>query len=284
VGLCAFVTSWLWPRGEAAPAWLRRLGLVAFVAVVLQGILGGLRVVLFKDQLGILHATLAQVFFVLLCAIALFTSRWWQTSALNTQISTDSGLHWLFSLASLLIFCQLILGATMRHQHAGLAIPDFPLAYGKIWPSMEPQAVASYNQHRLEVTAMNSITAFQIGLQLLHRFVAVLIFGAVLLCAWVAQRKLGGKHLLTSIARIWLGLILVQVFLGATTIWTNKAADVATAHVVVGALSLALGTIGCIILFQNFVFARRSKHSAPANSPAVPAAFGSDPAPVVGIK
>src|SRR5881628_3087012 len=59
---------------------LRWWGIIAFAAVILQGVLGGLRVVLLKDALGIFHATLAQLFFVLLCAIALFTSRWWQNS------------------------------------------------------------------------------------------------------------------------------------------------------------------------------------------------------------
>ena len=48
----------------------------------------------------------------------------------------------------------------------------------------------------------------------------------------------------------WLGLILVQVALGAWTIWSNKAADVATAHVLVGALSLVTGVFGCIICFR----------------------------------
>ena len=72
VGLAASIG---WPLNEPAAPWLRRLGLLAFAAVVLQGILGGLRVVLFKDQIGIFHAALAQLFFVLLCALALFTSR-----------------------------------------------------------------------------------------------------------------------------------------------------------------------------------------------------------------
>ncbi len=95
-GLVSLGASWLWPRCEASPRWLRRLGLAAFFAVVLQGVLGGLRVVLFKDALGIFHATLAQLFFVLTCAIALFTSRWWQirrrAHSLNPQLPTLNAL------------------------------------------------------------------------------------------------------------------------------------------------------------------------------------------------
>src|SRR5882724_10595769 len=60
------------------PGTLRWWGIIAFSAVILQGVLGGLRVVLFKDQLGIFHATLAQLFLVLMCAICLFTSGWGQ--------------------------------------------------------------------------------------------------------------------------------------------------------------------------------------------------------------
>src|SRR5262245_15428756 len=63
---------------QGHPGSLRWWGVIAFAAVVLQGVLGGLRVVLFKDQIGIFHATLAQLFFVLICAISLLTSRWWQ--------------------------------------------------------------------------------------------------------------------------------------------------------------------------------------------------------------
>jgi len=48
---------------------------------------------------------------------------------------------------------------------------------------------------------------------------------------------------LTRITQCWVGLILVQAVLGATTVWSNKAADVATLHVVVGAGSLALGAL-----------------------------------------
>src|SRR5207253_6446569 len=84
---------------------------------------------------------------------------------------------WLLPMTTLLILMQLILGATMRHQHAGLAIPDFPLAYGKVWPPMDPASVTQYNQQRHEITAVNPITAVQIGLQMAHRLMALLICG-----------------------------------------------------------------------------------------------------------
>jgi cytochrome c oxidase assembly protein subunit 15 len=224
---------------------LRWWGVIAFSAVILQGVLGGLRVVLFRDQLGIFHAALAQLFFVLLCAITLFTSR--RKVSLVGPISPSSPI--VFA-TTLLIFCQLIIGATMRHQHAGLAIPDFPLAYGKIWPAMDAGSVAGYNQRRIEVLDANPITAFQIALQMTHRVMAVLIFAGAGWSAWVGRRR----PELRKLTLAWFGLIVGQVLLGAVTIWSNKAADIATAHVLVGALSLAFGSILSIICFRGLVW------------------------------
>jgi len=268
---------------------------MAFFAVVLQGVLGGLRVVLFKDEIGIFHALLAQMFFALVCAIALFTSRWWignSPSPKNPPLTPPppspsasarggvrgasagnvgnelSELGRLFLFATILIFLQLVLGATMRHQHAGLAIPDFPLAYGELWPAMDADSIAGYNARRIETTAANPITALQVGLQMAHRLMALAILVCVGAVAWRAQQwsaehRLGAMVvdensprrcsalLLRRLAFGWLGLILGQAGLGAWTIWSNKAADVATAHVLVGALSLVTGALGCIIAFRR---------------------------------
>jgi cytochrome c oxidase assembly protein subunit 15 len=272
-GVALAGASFVWPRGEPAPKWLRRLGLAAFFAVVLQGVLGGLRVVWLKDQIGIFHAALAQLFFTLTCSIALFTSRWWREGNQKTEgrIPKAEGRIWISGLlipfATFLILCQLVLGATMRHQHAGLAIPDFPLAYGKLWPATDPASVALYNQHRLEVVDANPITAFQITLQMLHRLLAGVILLSVACCVWVSRKTLFTVRALTL---AWLGLNLMQAFLGAATIWSNKAADIATAHVVIGALSLALGTLTSIIFFRSaaFLSIQTSRGVEPVHVPA----------------
>ncbi len=194
VGLLATVFMvWLWMKESRS--WLRWLGVAAFIGVVLQGVLGGLRVVWLKNELGIFHAGLAQSFLLLVSALALFTSRWWQrftADANSFQIPTP--LRRLFLLTTLFIFAQLMIAETTRHQHAGLAIPDFPLAYGKLWPETSAAAVAHYNQQRIEVEAANPITAFQIDLQMIHRLVAFTILGLVSFAAWSAWRRLGGRH------------------------------------------------------------------------------------------
>ena len=251
VGLMTTILAvWIWLKDSRQ--WMKWLGVIAFFLVIAQGILGGLRVTMKMDSLGIFHGVIAQTFFVLTCAIALFTSRSWiELAAKQNTFSVPRGLcsHVLF--VTILIFLQLILGATMRHQHAGLAIPDFPAAYGKIWPGTSADAVARYNQERIETTNINPITAFQIIMQMVHRIVALVIFAGVAAAVGLSWKRLGGKDSLTKFAIFWLALIVFQIALGIATIETNKAADVATAHVLVGALSLVTGALWCIIAFQR---------------------------------
>lgn len=249
VGLLTTILAvWLWLKDSRQ--WLHWLGIAAFLGVIAQGILGGLRVTMHMDSLGVFHATIAQLFLILMCAIALFTSRFWKELSANKKTYFVSrGLRTLVLATTLLIFIQLIIAATMRHQHAGLAIGDFPLAYGKVWPATDPSAIASYNARRISVTDEANITAFQINLQMAHRVLALVISVLIAACAWLAWRRLGGKDSLTKLAVIWLALIFVQVALGAWTIWSNKAADVATLHVMVGALSLVTGALWCFIGF-----------------------------------
>ena len=240
------LAAWLWIKEERR--WLRWLGLAALFAVIVQGVLGGLRVTWMKDELGIFHATLAQMFFVLVCSIALFSSRWW-TERLRESLDERgvSVLRKLSLIGSFLIFTQLVLGASMRHQHAGLAIPDFPLAYGRVWPATDPGSVAHYNQLRTEVTALNPITGSQIVLQMLHRIGALAVLLTVAAAAWFALGRLQGNSFARRLAVGWLLLVICQVGLGAATIWTNKSADIATAHVALGALTFMIGMLLVIV-------------------------------------
>jgi heme a synthase len=241
VGLLTTVLAvWLWMKESRR--WLRWLGVAAFLGVSIQGLLGGLRVTLFKEELGIFHATLAQLFLVTIALIALFTSRAWQRLRPERTPVPRTIAHGIL-LVSCLILAQLVLGATMRHQHAGLAVPDFPLAYGKVWPPTDPEFLHAANQQRVDFRDFKPVTAFHIHLHMAHRVLAVLILGAVALMAWRIWRQMGISSGLTRWGFAWLGLIGVQAVLGAITVLSNKAADIATAHVVVGALSLLAGAI-----------------------------------------
>ncbi|MBA4150192.1 MAG: COX15/CtaA family protein [Verrucomicrobia bacterium] len=249
LGIFSILASFVWPRGEMEDKRLRRLALLALFTVTIQGILGGIRVTEMKDELGIFHGTLAQMFFVLICAMALIQTRFWKRLEKSHQMDT-SGLRSIYILTTIVVLLQLALGATMRHQHAGLAIPDFPLAYGAVWPDTSEEAVASYNSRRLEVRDYNSITPFQIKLQMVHRIVAAVIVVLIALSFWLTKRRLGGRHSLTRFAAFWMFLVVVQFFLGAATIWTSKSADIATAHVAVGALTLVTGALMSMVAFK----------------------------------
>lgn len=268
-GLALFAASFVWPKCEPSPKWLRLLGIVAFFGVVAQGVLGGLRVTMHMDSLGIFHGAVAQAFLVLICAMALFTSRAWLERASSKIISVPRGLRSHVLFVTLLIFVQLLIGATMRHQHAGLAISDFPLAHGKIWPATDPEAISRYNAERMETSNVNPITAFQVVLQMVHRGAALLIVAGVVAAAVLAAKRLGKKDFLTRLACFWLGLLLAQIGLGAWTLWSNKAADIATLHVMVGALSLVTGALWCLIAFGRLQPLPETESSA---------VFGANPA------
>jgi heme a synthase len=267
VGVVSYLASYFWPRCERSPKWMCWLGVIAFFGVVAQGILGGLRVRWHMDYLGIPHGVIAQSFLILICAIAFFTSGTWAkivAGQKSTPVLRRFRNHVLY--VTLLIFAQLILGATMRHQHAGLAISDFPLAHHQLWPDTNPAAIARYNAERMETTNINPITAFQVVLQMVHRLVALLIFLGVASTAWLAWKRFGKQDSLTKLALFWTALIVAQIGLGAWTIWSNKAADIATAHVLAGALSLVIGSFWCFIAFNRPsvapVYDRRSPGAA----------------------
>jgi len=250
VGMMTTILAvWLWMKDSRR--WMKWLGVTAFLLVVAQGVLGGLRVTLAMDGLGGIHGVVGQTFFVLMCALALFTSEFWLKMMQERKLNVPAGLRALVLMTTVLIFCQLILGATMRTEHAGLSINTFPSAYGKIWPDTSPEAIQHYNAQRIEITNINPITAFQVVLQMVHRIIALAIFICVVLCAVLAWRNLGKRDALAKFALFWLGLIVMQICLGIATILTNKAADVATAHVLLGALSLVTGALWCIIAFAR---------------------------------
>ena len=104
----------LW-RGDSRP-WLRKLGVIALGAVILQGALGGLRVILLQQTLAIIHACFAQMFFALTVSIALFTSQEWQDQS-EKKISADAGRVQRLGILTIgFLLVQLVLGAIVRHR------------------------------------------------------------------------------------------------------------------------------------------------------------------------
>src|SRR5467141_1089544 len=254
VGFLTIVLAiWLW-RPEDRPA-VRTLGLLAVGGVILQGILGVLRVTMLKDHFGIFHACLAQAFLGLIVLIAIVTTDFWRTLNQNSTV-LNGQVHQRFRrvkqfaiVATTLIYVQLALGATMRHQHKDLAILDFPTANGAWIPDTSAAALAKINTWR-DARALSDVDAVQIWLQMAHRFLAVLIGIAVIAFCVRVWKDAHAIAALRRLSILWVVLFLLQFTLGAWTIWSNKAADVATTHVAVGAIMLSFGVSAWAICWR----------------------------------
>src|SRR6184192_1643366 len=212
---CLTVVLALWTVVGDVRLSVRALGLLALLAVLLQGLLGGITV-LYKLPLAVsvTHACLAQTFFCLTVALAIVTSPAW--SAPRPRRSPGA-LGVLAGLTTGAVFGQLVLGALMRHMHAGLAIPDFPLAFGRLVPPLVTPHIAVHFAHRIGAL----VVAVAVGSTAVH----------VLRHTddpWVRR-----PALLAS------GLVVLQVTLGALTIWSHRAVPATTMHLVVGAALLA---------------------------------------------
>ena len=218
-------------------AWVRGLAVLALVMVCVQGVIGGKRVTLSWDQLGIFHAALAQSFFGLLLIIAAVTGRGFLAGKWTGDAVAGS-LRWLAVLAMILTYFQLGIAATIRHQHAPLAIRDFPAAYGTLIPATDAASLAKINGERAR-DLIAPVSAGQIHLQLTHRAGAVALLLVVLLFCVRAVSITPLGHWLRGWSLLWCGAVLLQILLGGMTIWFNKAADVATAHTALGALLTA---------------------------------------------
>jgi cytochrome c oxidase assembly protein subunit 15 len=97
--------------------WVRRLGLFAVVLVSLQGLIGGLRVVLLRETLALVHGCVAQLFFALLVGIAVVTGRGWLAPGVVPRSARR--LAPLGTLAAAVVYGQVVLGAFTTHA-AGL--------------------------------------------------------------------------------------------------------------------------------------------------------------------
>ena len=243
--LTIILAVWLW-RSESR-RWARNLGGLAVVGVIAQGILGGLRVTMMKDQIGIFHACVAQAFLGLLVFVALATTQFWRSLPDRLVDSQDfSRIKPLAIGITVAIYVQLALGATMRHQHRDLAILDFPTANGTWLPDTSTSALANINAWR-DARALSDVTAFQIWLQMAHRFLALIIAIAIIAFCARIWREVRSIAPLKRLSLLWVALVLCQIVFGAWVIWSNKAADVATTHVALGAVMLSFGvTISAI--------------------------------------
>ncbi|PYJ86399.1 MAG: hypothetical protein DME70_08200 [Verrucomicrobia bacterium] len=152
----------------------------------------------------------------------------------------------------------------LHHQHRDLSILDFPLAYGALVPDTSTTKLAEINAWR-DARALSDVTAFQIWLQLTHRFTAVVIAAGVITSLFLARKTRENVRVLSRFTDLWFLLLACQIMLGAWVIWSNKAADIATTHVAVGATMFALGvalSAICLRRLRGSNLARSPRHSS----------------------
>lgn len=219
VGFLTIVLAiWLWRRDDRR--WLRWFGVAALGVVIVQGILGGLTVLyLLPDPISIGHAGLAQIFFCMMVAITVFSSEKWRSGA---DVVDDAKLRRIATATVAVVYTQIVLGAAMRHTASGLAIPDFPTAFGGWLPP-------HWNGN--------------IAINFAHRVGAVIASVMVIWLVSHIRRHHWTNRWLVRPASVLALLVLAQVTLGAYVIWTARDIYINSAHVMIGALVLASSVV-----------------------------------------
>ncbi|MBC8012324.1 MAG: heme A synthase [Burkholderiales bacterium] len=227
MGLLAITTA-VWLQRREPRAAVRRLGWVALTIVVVQGLIGGKRVLLdsiavpgFELSLGqmltIPHGILAQVYVCVLFAVAAALSRPWLAGA-EQRVPTT--LRRAACGLVLLVAAQLVIAAVMRHNMAGLAIPSFP---------------HSTNDGAWLPAAWD----FRVAIHFIHRVMAMVLTAAILALAVAVWRERSASAGLRRLATGLVVLLAGQITLGAATVLTYRDPYYTTGHVIVGALTFA---------------------------------------------
>jgi cytochrome c oxidase assembly protein subunit 15 len=168
VGLLTIV-SLIWIFRVDPRSWLRKLAVAALIAVIVQGVLGGLTVLMLLPWwISSSHATLAQLFFSTTVAMALFTSRLWLADPATIPEDAENPIRGLSLAASVCVAGQLFLGAAVRHKAIGVIfhICGAPLVtFVVLWVSM--RILLHYARNRelgICAVALISITVTQVFL------------------------------------------------------------------------------------------------------------------------
>ena len=221
VGLLTLVLC-IWLHFHGHRKWLKMTGYLALASVVVQGILGGLRVIQQNIYFAMVHACLAQAFFCILIAIFWGTSRKWHESE-QEKIRPNFSNVTLPTWVCISVYIQLIIGSIMRHSGAGMSIPTFPSVFGGVLPP---------------------VWTFEIGIHYFHRVWALVVFGLIIMLVVKSIQSYGYWPKLAATTALL--LTMVQIFIGAAIILSGRGIFLTTLHVVIGALILA-ATFTCAL-------------------------------------
>jgi cytochrome c oxidase assembly protein subunit 15 len=170
VGILTIVlVIWLMRRDKRA--WMRRLGWAALGAVIVQGVLGGLTVLLLlPPAVSVAHACLAQLFFSTTVAMALFTSPSWQRGPEPVSDYGSPSMRMLAIVTPAAVLAQIALGAGFRHR----AISVVPHVIGAVVVSIIILTTCAFVLHQFPkhaalatpAKALLGVTLLQFGLGL----------------------------------------------------------------------------------------------------------------------
>jgi cytochrome c oxidase assembly protein subunit 15 len=243
VGLITLLVS-VWVFLTQPKGWARRLAVTASVLVVLQGILGGQRVIQASWVLGLIHGCLAQGYLLVAGSLALVLSRFWKRPGHGDDLARARAKMVWFMTA--LVLTQTILGALMRHEGPGfLSVPDFPKIYGEWMPAFWDSAVLTkINHYRASKLQWPETTRTLILWQILHRTLGIVALVGILGGAIWSVRSAVTPSWWSRGMVGWVFLAISQVVLGISILWTGRLPEIATAHVLLGA---SLSLVGCLL-------------------------------------
>jgi heme a synthase len=253
MGLLAIGTV-VWLQLREDRRWLRTLGWAALTIVIVQGLLGGKRVLLdslampgfdmsLGEMLRIPHGILAHLYACVLLAIAAGLSRpWIEAPAIAAGGGLGQRIRALGVISTALVIGQLVIAAVMRHNNAGLAIPTFPLTpEGGLVPSAWD---------------------FRVGIHFAHRVMAVVLTGALVWLVAELWRSSAAGRGFKRAATLIACLLTIQILLGAVSVWTIRNPYFTTAHVIGGALILATVSTVTWWLHRDVIVRREKTNSA----------------------
>jgi cytochrome c oxidase assembly protein subunit 15 len=241
-------------------SWVRKLGYGALGAVILQGVLGGVTVLMKLPPLvSIAHGVLAQTFFVLTIVLAYSLSA--ERRARELQPEPEPVLAGPALLAASLVFVQLILGALMRHTQAGLAIPDFPTMGGSLIPWFDDASLATINGMLAE-RWMPPATLAKVWIHAGHRVGALLV---TLGLVYVSLRARAASPKLKATVLLADSMLLLQITLGMFTLFSRKQPVITSLHVATGAALLGVTVLlalrACPLTLSRRTRAARQEHA-----------------------
>jgi len=237
VGVLTVILT-VWVTWSEPRFWLKALSWCALAAVILQGLLGGLTVLLgLPTWTSACHAVLAQTFLLITTIIAYVYSGEFSKKSRNARSDIFNSCLLLIGI----IYLQLIVGAIMRHSGAGLAIPDFP-RMGDSWSlNFSDSKLAIINEMRRGM-GLAPVDISQILIHLTHRLLGALLTCTALYIS-IKTLNLSDDKLLRSSAKMIAALVVVQFSLGALSVVTAREPLIASLHVLIGAVFLMCSVI-----------------------------------------